>query len=117
MAETKNKTNENALVTIAGVIKFDHRKFGYPQIAELAKKWAKDNNFVTIIIRAVSQKNYGIQFVFQSKDISFKQFYDKYIKPVKQYEYAYDISATDNIEDIIKAGIIKTQMPKSTKVE
>jgi len=48
----------------AGVFKIDARSAGYPDLLKIAQEWAKDENFYEIIVRGVSEKNFGIQFVY-----------------------------------------------------
>jgi len=50
----------------AGVFKLDYRVAGYPELKRLAHEWAKDADFHELIVRHVSDTNFGIQFVYIS---------------------------------------------------
>ncbi|MFN7160580.1 MAG: hypothetical protein ACK4NC_03145 [Candidatus Gracilibacteria bacterium] len=51
-----------------GVLKIDYRTAGYAEIRKVAQEWAQHKEFKQIIVRKVSQDNYGIQFVYMSYD-------------------------------------------------
>lgn len=49
----------------AGVFKFDHMAAGFPDLRKIAQDWAEeDEHFVQLIIRGVSETNYGIDFAY-----------------------------------------------------
>lgn len=48
----------------AGVFKIDYRAAGYAQLREIAEEWAKDPNFYLLMVRGVSEKNFGIEFIY-----------------------------------------------------
>ena len=50
----------------AGVFKLDYRAAGYPELKRLAQEWAQDADFHELIVRHVSEANFGIQFVYIS---------------------------------------------------
>ena len=50
----------------AGVFKLDYKVAGYPELKRLAQEWAKDSNFHELLVRHVSESNFGIQFVYVS---------------------------------------------------
>lgn len=52
----------------AGVFKIDFRAAGYPDLLAIAREWRNDPNFHELVIRSVSDKNFGIQFVYISTD-------------------------------------------------
>ena len=49
----------------AGVFKLD-RRVGYQELKKVAEEWAKDQGFRELIVRHVSETNFGIQFVYVS---------------------------------------------------
>lgn len=54
----------------AGVFKIDFRVAGFPDLLKVAQEWAKDLNFHELIIRGVSDKNFGIQFVYIAQNLN-----------------------------------------------
>ena len=50
----------------AGVFKLDYKVAGYPELKKVAQEWAKDPGFQELIVRHVSETNFGIQFVYFS---------------------------------------------------
>jgi len=107
--QKNNRPNNHALFkepsVIAGVIKFPHKKHGYPQIMDIAQKWAKDPNFTFIMVRSVSPKDFGIQFVYKASEGDgprLDMFMKKYVYPLKEVLYAWDVAESTDSEDIVK---------------
>ncbi|MBI2357227.1 hypothetical protein HYV12_04220 [Candidatus Dojkabacteria bacterium] len=112
MADLNKSSHDGAECGSAiGVIKFSYKKSGYPDILKIAQDWSKDPNFYQVIVRRVSQDDFGIQFIFFSKELNDPKvkgdFKDKYIDPIKDLLYAYDIAyASGSVEKALD-GIIK----------
>lgn len=51
-----------------GVFKVDYKCAGYPDVRKVAEEWKEQKGFYSLFIRKVSKDNYGIQFVYLSKD-------------------------------------------------
>lgn len=49
---------------VVGVLKYDFKVAGYPEVYKLATEMAKDKNFLQLFVRKVSQENWGIQFTY-----------------------------------------------------
>lgn len=64
-------SEEKFVYTAIGVFKVDYTIAGYAQLRELAEDWAKrDENFYELTVRNVSERNYGIQFVYIAKNVA-----------------------------------------------
>ena len=48
----------------AGVFKIDYTKAGFPDLMKVALEWSKDPGFHELVVRKVSESNFGIQFVY-----------------------------------------------------
>lgn len=96
------KNKEYRAMLIAGVYKIDFTAGGYKDLLEIAQEWSKDPNFHEIIIRAVSETNWGIQFVYISPDASAEGF-EKHKKLIKERFseglYAKDVSYSSCTSD------------------
>lgn len=63
-------SDEKFVYTAIGVFKVDYTVTGYAQLRQLAEEWAeRDENFYELSVRNVSEKNYGIQFVYIAKNV------------------------------------------------
>ena len=51
----------------SGVFKLDYKVAGYPDLKKVAPEWAKNPCFYGLIVRKVSESNFGIQFVYLSE--------------------------------------------------
>lgn len=100
-----------------GVFKFDHFTAGFPQLNEIAQKWAEeDEHFKSLVIRGVSETNYGIDFIYyrvfenddfedvmkQKKEELKKQFGDGF------YAWDYHKSSSSDLSQI-KPMLIKQE--------
>lgn len=74
----------------SGVIKLDYKVAGYPEIRKFADKWAKEPNFKTIIIRYVSERNLGIQFVYIDTETEYPEANKKFSKLFDMHKEAFD---------------------------
>jgi hypothetical protein len=63
-----SEKNKHSYYVAAGVFKVDYKAAGYPDLHTIAKEWAKDANFHELIVRKVSEDNFGIQFVYISSN-------------------------------------------------
>lgn len=79
-----------------GVIKFPYKKAGYPDILKIANEWCKDPNFYQVIVRKVSESDFGIQFIYYTDKLDGKSlssdFEEKYLSKLRPILYAYDIA-------------------------
>jgi hypothetical protein len=103
----------------AGVFKFDHFTVGFPDLQKTVTEWnERDPHFVSLIVRKVSEDNYGIQFVYYRKFEGASDIYD----PMKDFKneliekfsrkafYAWDFqTSTDSALDKIKTMVIKQE--------
>lgn len=53
---------------VIGVLKVDYRTAGYAELRKVAEEWALHKEFRQLLVRKVSQDNYGIQFIYMSYD-------------------------------------------------
>lgn len=92
--QTTYKTTQKYVA--AGVFKIDYMSAGFPELKKIAQEWAKDSNFYELIIRGVSEKNYGIQFVYISdnaRDENIKKYKNELIEKFGREKgglYAWD---------------------------
>ena len=94
----------------AGVFKLDINRANYEELKAEAEKWSLDKCFHVLIIRKVSEKNYGIQFVYISNDESSKGIKDYEEKLINKFGNLESIdycehSTEESINDITD-GII-----------
>ena len=47
-----------------GVIKFDYKVAGFPEVMRIAKEWSEIDGFYELMVRKVSKDNFGIQFIY-----------------------------------------------------
>lgn len=66
--ETTSQDSRVFLQFAIGIFKVDHMAAGFPDLHKIAVEWSKDTNFKELIIRGVSDTNYGIQFIYISHD-------------------------------------------------
>lgn len=68
MSDPKNtnpkKGKEKKVLYSMGVIKFDYKVAGFPEVMRIAKEWAKIDGFYELMVRKVSKDNFGIQFIY-----------------------------------------------------
>lgn len=93
-----------------GVLKVDYRTAGYAELRKVAQEWAQHKEFKQIIVRKVSQDNYGIQFVYFSYDplcVRIRTFRDNLKEKFGEGLYAHDYQeasgdeGVDRIKDMI----------------
>ena len=88
---------------VSGVIKVDYKLAGWPDLMKVAREWANDPNFYEIIVRSVSETNFGIQFTYYSSNGVPKGKSRELIDDVaKRFGkvYAFDVSeVTSNCDD------------------
>lgn len=103
-AQDLQKYSPNELMVAAGVVKFNYKKAGYPDVYKIAEKWARTPGFIQVLIRPTSEISFGIQFVFvaSKKEFTFDKFYKTYIVPLRKQglTYATDVAHLE-IEDIV----------------
>lgn len=100
----------------AGVFKVDYKAAGYPDLLKLAQEWAQDPHFYELIVRKVSEDNFGIQFVYISNDPENsnikkykKDLLEKYPKEaggVYAWDYHESSIDTDGKDKIIESDMI-----------
>jgi hypothetical protein len=95
-----------------GVVKLSYKKAGYPDVKKIADSWAQDPDFFQVIVRKVSQDDFGIQFIYLSSEIEGikfnSDFMSKFIDPIKDSIYAYDIAyGTGKTKEEAVEGMIK----------
>lgn len=89
--KTRRKKNAGKYCFFAsGVIKIDYRFAGYPDIRKFADEWAKEPNFRTIIIRYVSERNLGIQFLYLDTETDYPEAKKKFDKLFEMREEAFN---------------------------
>jgi hypothetical protein len=92
-----------------GNVGFNNSIISMDQILDIAKSWAKNNNFKSIVIRKVDDINFGIQFIYfsntENNDIQnfTNEILNKYGKETfVQFDYQFNINITeDNIDNFI----------------
>ena len=77
--------SQKELYGATGVIKFDFKVAGYKDLLKVAKKLAEDDWFQQIIIRSVSEKNLGIQFLY------LKEFEREQLPTGKTFSYLLEL--------------------------
>lgn len=105
MDKKSNKLHKGATqgyLYAEGVLKFDYKAAGFPDLKAIAAEWAKDPNFYHISIRYVSTNNLGIDFLyFGERDDKKSTFREKFVDSIKMRfgkgMYAFDF--VDNIVD------------------
>ena len=65
--------SSQTIYCVSGVIKFDYKSAGYRDLLQVAHELRKDPYFQQIIIRFVSEKNLGIQFLYINEHYSRKE--------------------------------------------
>lgn len=100
----------------AGVFKVDYKAAGYPDLLKIAQEWAQDPNFYELVVRKVSENNFGIQFVYISKDPDKeniknykKALLEKYPKDeggVYAWDYNESVSESDTDKDFPYSDMI-----------
>ncbi len=103
-AQDLQKYSPNELLAVAGVVKFNYKKAGYPDVYKIAEKWANTPGFIQVLVRPTSVVSFGIQFVFvaNKKEFTFNKFHKTYIAPLRKQGliYAEDVSDLE-AEDIV----------------
>lgn len=90
---SEEKYSEMKKYYSAGVFKIDVYSAGYKELVTIAQEWAKDPNFLELIVRFVSPKNLGIQFVYLSDNGEVEnmgKYYDELVEKFGKGLYAYD---------------------------
>jgi len=80
MSEVTHSSHGENHYLAAGVFKIDSLTAGFPELSKIASEWAKDEGFYSLMVRKVSEENFGIQFVY------YKILEDEADRPVKQYK-------------------------------
>lgn len=107
-----SQENTYASHFVCGVIKFDYKVAGFPDILEVAREWAKDENFYEIVVRSVSDKNFGIHFTYYAEGTKIGWFGDTYITALlRRYpSYAVDVAYEGKTREEVKkealAGVV-----------
>ncbi|WKZ31131.1 MAG: hypothetical protein QY318_04835 [Candidatus Dojkabacteria bacterium] len=93
---------------VCGVIKFDYKVAGFRDLITVAQEWAKDENFYELIVRSVSDKNFGLQFTYYAEGTVGGWFGDTYIKPLlaKFPSYAVDVAYDGRTREEVKAEVL-----------
>lgn len=108
----KTKVSKSHAISM-GVVKFSHKKAGYPDISKIAIEWSKDPNFYQVIIRKVSRDDFGIQFIYYVADENGEgnsNFMETYVNPNKESIYAYDIAHSSGSRKEVLEGILKNEL-------
>jgi hypothetical protein len=89
---------------VCGVVKFDYKVAGYPDLLKVAQEWAKDEDFYEIIVRSVSDKNFGIHFTYYAEGTKIGWFGDTYITALlRRYpSYAVDVAYDGKTREGVK---------------
>ena len=93
---------------VSGVIKFDYTVAGFPDILKVAKEWSTDKDFYELLVRSVSDKNFGLQFNYYAEGTEIGWFGDTYVKPLlkKFPAYAVDIAYEGRTREEAKASAL-----------
>lgn len=75
-----------------GVLKYDFKTAGYPEVYKIAKKMSQDKNFLQLLVRKVSQENWGIQFIFALPKEELPEGLKHYTYFRNTFDYAFDVS-------------------------
>jgi hypothetical protein len=109
-----SEENKTTYYMAAGVFKVDHFSAGFPDLQKIAKEWANDPGFYELIVRKVSEDNYGIQFLYYTVNPENKN-------PIKDYKkelqnkfgkglYAWDFNESiDYSNDKNKLILVKSE--------
>jgi hypothetical protein len=107
----------------SGVFKLDYKAAGYPDLMKIAQEWSKDPNFHELIIRGVSERNLGIQFLYISEDPmneNIGKYKDELIEKFgrgKDALYAWDFheSSSESKEEVFDDLIVLKGYQKNTE--
>lgn len=108
MSETKCLSDRSYCA--AGVFKLDYTVAGFPDLLKVAQEWSKDPGFHELIVRKVSDSNFGIQFVYIGQDresgfiAQFRRELEKRFGSV--YAVDYNESSSDYPADRAYQGIV-----------
>lgn len=112
----KVSSNDGYLQFAVGVFKIDHMAAGFPDLRKVAEEWSKDSNFKELIVRGVSETNYGIQFIYVSHDpeMTIKRYREELKEKYGSDFYAWDLhtSISDGDQGDEKAKKSKENMKK-----
>lgn len=94
---------------VSGVLKFDFKVAGFPDLLKVAQDWAKDENFYELQVRSVSDKNFGLQFNYYAEGTKIGWFGDNYIKPLlkKFPSYAVDVAYEGRTGEHAKGEVLE----------
>ncbi|MBX7145581.1 MAG: hypothetical protein K1X79_14110 [Oligoflexia bacterium] len=83
----------------AGVFKLDYTVAGFPDLIKVAREWSKDPGFHELIVRKVSESNFGIQFVYigQNRDRGFIAKYRNDLE--KRFGAVYAVDYNENTSE------------------
>ena len=94
----------------AGVFKLDYTVAGFPDLLKVAQEWSKDPGFHELVVRKVSESNFGIQFVYIGQDrdrgfiAQFRHELEKRFGSV--YAVDYNEISSENLADWDYEGIV-----------
>jgi len=98
-----------------GVSKFDYKTFGYADVFRIASELSKDKNYLEILVRKVSQDNWGIQFIIAipkeeiPEGINMFSYISDTYRPLFKGTYALDLAIADPGRDDFNANWIVQQ--------
>lgn len=103
-----SEQNTYASHFVCGVIKVDYKVAGYRDLMKVAQEWAQDENFYELIVRTVSERNFGIQFTYYAEGTQGGWFGDTYIKPflAKYPSYAVDLAYDGRTREEVKGEVL-----------
>ena len=88
---------------VIGVYKYDEKIAGYKDLKKLADELAKNSSFKQIVLRHVSESNWGIHFTFISNTLDeFSKYKDLIQNNSDLKPYAWDIQHSNFVSDTIK---------------
>lgn len=100
--ETTSQNSSEFLQFSLGIFKIDHMAAGFPDLRRIAEEWSKDQNFKELIIRGVSETNYGIQFIYISRDANqtIKKYKEELVQKYGKDFYAWDYHTSNSSGDM-----------------
>lgn len=90
------KVKEKETQYSMGVIKFDYKVAGFPEVMKIAKEWSDIDGFYELMVRKVSKDNFGIQFIYVSnaKTNECHEFVESLCKQNMLYARDYEFGST-----------------------
>lgn len=110
--------SEHKYYFVSGVFKLDAMYAGFPDLVKICHEWSEDTNFYSLIVRSVSENNFGIDFTyFAINPEQANIMKDKYSKELKdkfgeKALYAWDVATSKDttLERIQKSVIVHKQL-------